>query len=116
MEESKRNIGSVKNKQHGGKVKRDATYDDFPDESEIDSSIYQNAPFNYNDLSYVMNELYPNYGTGENIQNEKRFLGELIEFYSQQTFFFLFFLSLTLFRMNGIFFSESNKYRLSLTV
>lgn len=77
MEESKRNIGSLKNSQrNGGKVKRDTTYDDFPDESEIYSSVYQNAPLNYNDLSYVMNELYPNYGTADNFQNEKRFLGK----------------------------------------
>lgn len=69
--EEKRNIGSLKNTQSTSKVKRDTTYDDFPDESEIDTQAYQMAPFNYNDLS----ELYAYYGLPD-ISNEKRFLGE----------------------------------------
>lgn len=73
--EEKRNIGSLKNSQHIGRNKRDTTYDDFPDESEIDTEAYQNAPYSYNDLSYVQNELYPNYGLPD-ISNEKRFLGK----------------------------------------
>lgn len=55
----------------GTKVKRDTTYDDFPDESEIDTQAYQNTPYNYNDL----NELYTFYGMPD-IVNEKRFLGK----------------------------------------
>lgn len=74
--EEKRNIGSLKNAQRNGRKKRDTAYDDFPDESEIDTQVYQNAPYNYNDLSYVTNELYPNYGGLPDISNEKRFLGE----------------------------------------
>lgn len=70
--EEKRNIGSVKNSQSTSKVKRDTTYDDFPDESEIDDA-YQTAPFNYNDL----NELYAYYGMPD-ISNEKRFLGKCV--------------------------------------
>lgn len=72
--EEKRNIGSYKNSQNTGKVKRDAsayeseTYD-FPD--EIDTQAYQTAPYNYNDL----NELYSFYGMPD-ISNEKRFLGK----------------------------------------
>lgn len=66
---AKRNIGAAKNSQ--AKVKRDATYDDFPDQSEIEA--YQNGPFNYNDWS----ELYAFYGMPE-ISNEKRFLGKLL--------------------------------------
>lgn len=69
--EEKRNIGSVKNAHSSSKVKRDTTYDDFPDESEIDTQTYQAAPFNYNDL----NELYTYYGMPD-ISNEKRFLGK----------------------------------------
>ncbi|XP_031620837.1 neuropeptide-like 1 isoform X2 [Contarinia nasturtii] len=70
--EEKRNIGSVKNSQGTIKVKRDTSYDDFPDESEIDDA-YQAAPFNYNDL----NELYAYYGMPD-ISNEKRFLGSIV--------------------------------------
>lgn len=69
--EEKRNIGSVKNSQGTGKVKRDTTYDDFPDENEMDTQSYQNTPLNYNDLS----ELYSYYGMPD-ITNEKRFLGK----------------------------------------
>lgn len=76
--EEKRNIGSMKNWQRNNRMKRDTNYDDFPDESEIESQIYQNVPLNYNDLSYVGNELYPNYGMPE-ISNEKRFLGKSIQ-------------------------------------
>lgn len=69
--EEKRNIDSVKNTHSSSKVKRDTTYDDFPDESEIDTQTYQAVPFNYNDL----NELYSYYGMPD-ISNEKRFLGK----------------------------------------
>lgn len=69
--EEKRNIGSIKNAHSSSKVKRDTNYDDFPDESEIDTQTYQAAPFNYNDL----NELYSYYGMPD-ISNEKRFLGK----------------------------------------
>ncbi|XP_055310631.1 neuropeptide-like 1 isoform X2 [Sitodiplosis mosellana] len=72
--EEKRNIGSVKNAHSSSKVKRDTTYDDFPDESEIDTQTYQAAPFNYNDL----NELYAYYGMPD-ISNEKRFLGSIVD-------------------------------------
>lgn len=69
--EEKRNIGALKNAQTTTKVKRDTTYDDFADESQIDKQSYQNTPFNYNDL----NELYAYYGMPD-ISNEKRFLGK----------------------------------------
>lgn len=69
--DEKRNIGAMKNSQSTGKVKRDTAYDDFPDESEIDTQSYQNPPLNYNDLS----ELYSYYGMPD-ITNEKRFLGK----------------------------------------
>lgn len=69
--EKKRNIGALKNSQTSSKVKRDTSYDDFPDGSEIDTQAYQNTPFNYNDL----NELYTFYGMPD-ISNEKRFLGK----------------------------------------
>lgn len=76
IENNKRNIGALKNSPvHGHKVKRDVGYDDFPDESEILAPVYQMAPLNYDELRYVMSELYPNYGS-DNIQNEKRFLGK----------------------------------------
>lgn len=70
--EEKRNIGSYKNSQTtSGKMKRDASYEqyDFPD--EIDTQAYQSLPYNYNDL----NELYSFYGMPD-ISNEKRFLGK----------------------------------------
>lgn len=70
-----RNIGSVKNSQTTSKVKRDTTYDDFPDESEIGTQAYQAAPFNYIDL----NELNSYYGMPD-ISNEKRFLGKCFIF------------------------------------
>lgn len=76
--EEKRNIGAMKNTQRNGRKKRDTiTYDDFPDESELvdTQEVYENTPYNYNDLSFVTNELYPNYGISD-ISNEKRFLGE----------------------------------------
>lgn len=76
--EEKRNIGAVKNTQRNGRKKRDTTtYDDFPDENELidTQEIYENTPYNYNDLGFVTNELYPNYGISD-ISNEKRFLGE----------------------------------------
>lgn len=70
--EEKRNIGSVKNSQ---RLKRDASYDDFPDDSDIiDPDLYQN----YNDIIYPANELYPNYGLSD-ISYEKRYLGKLFQ-------------------------------------
>lgn len=78
MENDKRNIGSLKNSRiHNGKVKRDVSYDDFPDDTEAMSPVYQNAPLNYDELRYVMNELYPSYADSD-IPTGKRFLGKFL--------------------------------------
>lgn len=71
----KRNIGSMKNSPvHGRKIKREVTYDDFTDDTELLEPVYQNGPLNYDELRFAMNELYPNY---ENeIHDQKRYLGE----------------------------------------
>lgn len=60
-------------------MKRDASYDDFSDDTEIDADLYQNVPLNYNDIIAPANELYPNYGFPD-ITYEKRYLGELPRF------------------------------------
>lgn len=58
-------------------MKRDASYDDFPDDSEIDADLYETMPLNYNDILYPANELYPNYGLSD-ITYEKRYLGKFL--------------------------------------
>lgn len=61
----------------GAKIKRDVSYEDFPDDSELLAPVYQTSPLNYDELRYIINELYPNYATNGDIQNEKRFLGKI---------------------------------------
>lgn len=56
-------------------MKRDASYDDFPDDSEIDADLFETVPLNYNDILYPGNELYPNYDLAD-ITYEKRYLGK----------------------------------------
>lgn len=75
----KRNVGSLKNsRMHGTtKVKRDISYDNIPDEAEIVAPVYQTEPLNYEELYEAMNELYPNYDSFGDIQNDKRFLGKI---------------------------------------
>lgn len=82
----KRNIWSVKNSQRNSRMKRDASYDDFSDDSDIGADLYQNNPLNYNDNISPANELYPNYGFPE-ITYEKRYLGEFFRFQCLSHFF-----------------------------
>lgn len=73
-ENEKRNLGSLKSSRvHGGKNKRDVSYDDFPDDSEM--IAYQNSPANYDELRYMLGELYPSY-TDNDIRTGKRYLGK----------------------------------------
>lgn len=60
---------------HGGKTKRDVSYDDFPDDAEAMNLLYQNNPSNYDELKYMLNELYPSY-TDSDIHTGKRYLGK----------------------------------------
>lgn len=87
--DEKRSIGSLKNSpSHGGafsKVKRSIAYDEYPTiNSEMLEPVYQTPPLDYEELSRLMNELYPyqsefadDFDSASDFHMQKRYLGKL---------------------------------------
>lgn len=83
--DNKRNIGSLKNSPaHGGattKVKRSYSYDEYPTvNAELLEPVYQTPALDYEELSRLMNELYPYHSQfaddfGSDLHMQKRYLG-----------------------------------------
>lgn len=86
MTDNKRNIGSLKNSPaHGvslSKSKRSIAYDEYPTiNAEMLEPVYQTPSLDYEELSRLMNELYPYQSQfadnfDSDLHMQKRYLGE----------------------------------------